>query len=149
VLATLVVGFLMNQVNSTLNWRQQGMGGVVPSSLMRMGVLFGQTLSTAGRLDDVCDDAATRLPGRWPARVSGVRHGSGFGPPVRRRYRGARVHRGTRAAGQSAQWEGLDLMRFECGKIGEVWISVDVLGLHEQIGAITEHERTFVATPTP
>ena len=40
-------------------------------------------------------------------------------------------------------------MRFECGKIVEVWISADVLGLHEQIGAITEHERTSVATPTP
>lgn len=55
---------------------------------------------------------------------------------------------GIPATGRTAQWEGLDLMRFECGKIVEVWIAADALGLHEQIGAITEEERTSVATPT-
>jgi steroid delta-isomerase-like uncharacterized protein len=51
--------------------------------------------------------------------------------------------------GKTAEWEGLDLMRFTCGKISEVWVSADALGLHQQLGAITEAERTSVGTPTP
>jgi hypothetical protein len=30
-----------------------------------------------------------------------------------------------------------------------VWVSADALGLHMQLGAITEEERTSLATPTP
>lgn len=56
---------------------------------------------------------------------------------------------GIPATGKSAQWEGLDMMRFACGKIEEIWISADALGLHEQLGAITEEERLSVGTPTP
>jgi steroid delta-isomerase-like uncharacterized protein len=56
---------------------------------------------------------------------------------------------GIPATGRTARWEGLDLMRFACGEIVEVWIAADALGLHEQLGAITEDERTSVATPTP
>lgn len=56
---------------------------------------------------------------------------------------------GVPATGKTAQWEGLDLMRFTCGKISEVWVSADALGLHMQLGAITEEERTSVGTPAP
>ena len=56
---------------------------------------------------------------------------------------------GIPATGRTAQWEGLDLMRFTCGKISEVWVSADALGLHMQLGAITEEERISVGTPTP
>ena len=56
---------------------------------------------------------------------------------------------GVPATGQTAQWEGQELLRIACGKIVEVWVSADALGLHEQLGAITEDERTSLATPTP
>jgi predicted ester cyclase len=56
---------------------------------------------------------------------------------------------GVPATGRTAQWEGQNLMRFACGKIVELWVSADALGLHEQLGAITEDERTSLASPTP
>lgn len=56
---------------------------------------------------------------------------------------------GIPASGRTAQWEGQDLLRFACGKIAEVWIAADALGLYMQLGAITEDERTSLATPTP
>jgi hypothetical protein len=56
---------------------------------------------------------------------------------------------GIPATGQTAQWEGQDMLRFECGKIVELRIAADALGLYMQLGAITEEERTSVATPTP
>jgi predicted ester cyclase len=56
---------------------------------------------------------------------------------------------GVPATGKTAGREGLDLMRFTCGKISEGRVSADALGLHQQLGAITEEERTSVETPTP
>ena len=41
------------------------------------------------------------------------------------------------------------MLRFACGKIVEVWVSADSLGLYMQLGAITEDERTSLASPTP
>jgi hypothetical protein len=41
------------------------------------------------------------------------------------------------------------MLRFACGKIVEIWVSADALGLYMQLGAITEDERTSLATPTP
>jgi len=52
-------------------------------------------------------------------------------------------------SGRTAQWEGQDMLRFACGKIVEVWVSADALGLYMQLGAITEDERTSLATPSP
>src|SRR6185436_13647307 len=56
---------------------------------------------------------------------------------------------GIPASGRTAQWEGQDLLRFACDKIVEVWVSADALGLYTQLGAITEEERTSLASPTP
>jgi steroid delta-isomerase-like uncharacterized protein len=56
---------------------------------------------------------------------------------------------GIPASGRTAQWEGQEMLRFACGKIVEIWVSADALGLYMQLGAITEDERTSLATPTP
>jgi len=56
---------------------------------------------------------------------------------------------GIPASGRTAQWEGQDMLRFACGKIVEIWVSADALGLYMQLGAITEDERTSLASPTP
>jgi steroid delta-isomerase-like uncharacterized protein len=45
------------------------------------------------------------------------------------------------ASGKHATWTGINAMRFECGKIVEVWAEFNALGRLQQIGAI--------ATPTP
>jgi steroid delta-isomerase-like uncharacterized protein len=45
------------------------------------------------------------------------------------------------ASGKHATWTGINAMRFECGKIVEVWAEFNALGRLQQIGAI--------ATPAP
>lgn len=46
-------------------------------------------------------------------------------------------------SGRAATWTGINIFRFECGKIAEIWSEVDALSRNAQL---TE---TGDATPTP
>lgn len=41
---------------------------------------------------------------------------------------------GAAPTGAEASWGGINVFRFECGKIAEVWSEMDVVGLREQLG---------------
>jgi steroid delta-isomerase-like uncharacterized protein len=51
------------------------------------------------------------------------------------------VFQGFAATGKHVTWTGINIFRFECGKIAESWAEVDGLGRLAQLG--------LVATPTP
>lgn len=47
------------------------------------------------------------------------------------------------ASGRTASWTGINIFRFECGKIAEIWSEVDALGRNAQLAGDPH------ATPTP
>ncbi len=61
---------------------------------------------------------------------------------------------GVAPTGRSAAWEGISLLRIECGRVAEFWNQTDALGLREQLGIISEEELADAepaesTTPTP
>jgi steroid delta-isomerase-like uncharacterized protein len=50
-------------------------------------------------------------------------------------------YQGFPASGKQANWTGINVFRFECGKVVELWAEFNALGRMQQIGAI--------ATPAP
>jgi steroid delta-isomerase-like uncharacterized protein len=61
---------------------------------------------------------------------------------------------GVAPTGRRATWEGISILRIECGRVVEFWNQTDALGLREQLGIITEAELADAelagtATPTP
>ncbi len=55
---------------------------------------------------------------------------------------------GAAATGRRAVWEGMSIVRVECGRIVEAWNSSDGLGYRRQLGIITDDELRTVGTPT-
>jgi steroid delta-isomerase-like uncharacterized protein len=61
---------------------------------------------------------------------------------------------GVAPTGQDATWEGISILRIECGKVVEFWNQTDALGLRQQLGIVSEEELANAepagtATPTP
>ncbi|HEU5433619.1 MAG TPA: ester cyclase family protein [Thermomicrobiales bacterium] len=52
---------------------------------------------------------------------------------------------GMAATGRQATWHGLDIYRFECGKVVESWTEVDQLGRLQQLGLLPMPQATPVA----
>jgi steroid delta-isomerase-like uncharacterized protein len=52
---------------------------------------------------------------------------------------------GAPPTGQTVQLEGINVFRFECGRIAEVWSEMDGIGFFEQVGALD----AMMATPEP
>jgi predicted ester cyclase len=55
---------------------------------------------------------------------------------------------GAAATERRATWEGISIVRVECGRIVEAWNSSDGLGYRRQLGIITDDELRTVGTPT-
>ena len=65
------------------------------------------------------------------------------GEKVVTRFAGGGVHRGVfmgvAPTGKTVTWTGISIDRFAEGKIVERWTEIDVLGVLQQLGAVTLH----------
>jgi len=65
------------------------------------------------------------------------------GDQVVTRFAGGGVHRGVfmgvAPTGKTVTWTGISIDRFVAGKIVERWTQIDVLGVLQQLGAVTLH----------
>lgn len=63
------------------------------------------------------------------------------GDKVVTRFTGGGVHRGmfmgVAPTGKTVTWTGISIDRFEAGKIVERWTEINVLGVLQQLGAVT------------
>jgi len=63
------------------------------------------------------------------------------GEKVVTRFAGGGVHRGVfmgvAPSGKTVTWTGISIDRFEGGRIVERWTQIDVLGVLQQLGAVT------------
>jgi predicted ester cyclase len=61
---------------------------------------------------------------------------------------------GVAPTGRRATWEGISLLRIECGRVVEFWNQTDALELRRQLGIVSDEELSDAepagtATPTP
>ena len=61
---------------------------------------------------------------------------------------------GVAPTGRRATWEGISILRIECGRVAEFWNQTDALGLRQQLGIVSDEELADAepagtATPTP
>ena len=61
---------------------------------------------------------------------------------------------GVAPTGQRATWEGISILRIECGRVTEFWNQTDALGLRQQLGIVSDEELADAepagtATPAP
>jgi len=61
---------------------------------------------------------------------------------------------GVAPTGRRATWEGISVLRIECGRVTEFWNQTDALGLRQQLGIVSDEELADAepvdsATPTP
>jgi len=65
------------------------------------------------------------------------------GEKVVTRFEGGGVHHGVFMSvpptGKTVTWTGIAIDRFEAGKIVERWTQIDVLGVLQQLGAVSLH----------
>ena len=65
------------------------------------------------------------------------------GEKVVTRFTGGGVHRGVfmgvASTGKTVTWTGISIDRFEAGKIVERWTEINILGVLQQLGAVTPH----------
>jgi predicted ester cyclase len=65
------------------------------------------------------------------------------GEKVVTRFTGGGVHRGVfmgvAPTGKTVTWTGISIDRFEAGKIVERWTEINILGVLQQLGAVTLH----------
>ena len=47
---------------------------------------------------------------------------------------------GVAPTGQRATWEGISVLRIECGRVTEFWNQTDALGLRQQLGIVSDEE---------
>ena len=114
---------------------------------------FEQTLSKGNMdyVDEIADGAMAESLKRGAAGLRSsfadmhdrVLDQMAEGEKVVTRFEGGGVHRGVfmgvPPTGKTVTWNGIAIDRFEAGKIVERWTQIDVLGVLQQLGAVTLH----------
>ncbi|MCI0453942.1 MAG: ester cyclase [Candidatus Dadabacteria bacterium] len=84
---------------------------------------------------------ATELLKAFPDHNATIQDQIAEGDKVVIRYKSIATHRGkiwgVESTNKQVTWTGIVIYRIESGKIAEVWVNWDLLGLLQQIGAIS------------
>jgi steroid delta-isomerase-like uncharacterized protein len=88
----------------------------------------------------------------FPDRTTTIEHLAAAGDLVALRWTAAGTHEGEfhgiAPTGTAANWTGNSILRLECGKIAEVWVHLNLVGLYRQLGVtIGPPPQRIAATP--